>query len=45
MNEENEWDHMMETDAVKGPVEKLTCKEILEAMQKIKSGKTTGWLK
>ena len=32
----------MEADVVEGPVEKVTSKEIVEAMQKIKSGKTTG---
>ena len=38
MNEENKWDHMVETD-VEGPVEKVTCNEIVEAMQRMKSGK------
>ena len=38
----NEWDHMAETDVVKGPVEKVTRNEIAEAMQKVKSGKATG---
>ena len=42
INEENEWDHMMETDVVEGPVEKVARNEIVEAKQKIKSGKTTG---
>ena len=42
MNEENEWDHMVETDVVQGPVEKVVCNEIVEAMQKMKSGKATG---
>ena len=39
MNEENEWDHMVETDVVEGPVEKVACNEIVRAMQKMKSGK------
>ena len=42
MNEENEWDHMVETDVVEGPVEKVARNEIVEAMQKMKSGKATG---
>ena len=33
MNEQNEWDHMVETDVVKGPVEKVTRNEIVKAMQ------------
>ena len=42
MNEENEWDHMVETDVVEGPVEKVARNEIVEAMQRMKSGKATG---
>ena len=42
MNEEKEWNHMVETDVVEGPVEKVACNEIVEAMQKMKSGKATG---
>ena len=42
MNEENEWHHMVETDLVEGPVEKVACNEIVEAMQTMKSGKATG---
>ena len=41
MNEENEWYHMVETDVVERPVEKVARNEIVEAMQKIKSGKAT----
>ena len=41
-NEENEWNHMVETDVVEGPVEKVARNEIVEAMQKMKSGKATG---
>ena len=37
MNEENEWDHMMETEILQGPVEKVAHNEILEAMQRMKS--------
>ena len=42
MNEENQWDHMVETDVVEEPVEKVARNEIVEAMQKMKSGKATG---
>ena len=42
MNEENKWDHMVETDVVEGPVEKVARNKIVEAMQRMKSGKTTG---
>ena len=38
MDEENEWDHMVETDVIKGPVEKVVRNEIVEAMPKMKSG-------
>ena len=37
-NEKNKWDHMVETDVVEGPVEKAASNEIMEAMQKMKSG-------
>ena len=42
MNEENEWDRMVETDLVEGPVEKVVRDEIVEAIQSMKSGKATG---
>ena len=42
MNEKNEWDHMVETDVVEGPVEKVAHNEIVEAMQRMKSGKAAG---
>ena len=42
MNKENEWDHMVETDVVEGPVEKVAHNEIVEAIQSMKSGKATG---
>ena len=41
-NKEKEWYHMVETDVVEGPVEKVARNETVEAMQKIKSGKATG---
>ena len=42
MNEENKWDHMVETNVIEGPIEKVARNEIVEAMQKMKSGKATG---
>ena len=42
MNEENKWDHMVETDVVERPGEKVARNEIVEAMQKMKLGKATG---
>ena len=42
MNKENKWDHMVETDVVERPVEKVARNKIVEPMQKIKSGKATG---
>ena len=41
-NEQNKWDYMVETDVVEGPVEKVARNEIVEAMQRMKSGKATG---
>ena len=41
-NEENEWDRMVETDLVEGPVEKAARNEIVEAIQSMKSRKATG---
>ena len=42
MNEENKWDHMVETDVVEGLVEKVARNKIVEAMKTMKSGKATG---
>ena len=42
INEENEWNHMVETDVVEGPVKKVARNEIVEAMQSMKSEKVTG---
>ena len=42
MNQENEWDHMVEIDVIEGPVEKMARHEIVEAMQRMISGKATG---
>ena len=41
-NEENEWDRMVETDLVEGPVEKVARNKIVEAIQSMKSRKATG---
>ena len=41
MNKENEWDRMVETDLVEGPVEKVARNEMVEAIQSMKSGKAT----
>ena len=42
VNEENKRDHMVESDAVEGPVEKVARNKIVKAMQRMKSGKATG---
>ena len=42
MNKEDEWDHMVETGVVEGPVEKVARNEIVETMQTMKSEKATG---
>ena len=42
MNKENEWDLMLETDLVEGPVEKVARNETVEAIQSMKSGKAAG---
>ena len=45
MNEENEWDQMIETYVVEGPVQKVARNEIVEAMQKMKSERQLDYLK
>jgi len=42
MNEENEWDCMVEADVVEGPVEQVTRKQVVEAIKKMKRGKAVG---
>ena len=42
LNDENKLDHMAETNVVEGPVKNVFGKEIVDVMQKIKSGKATG---
>ena len=41
MNEENEWDQVVESDVVEGPMEKVTRKKIVKVMQKIRLEKAT----
>ena len=42
MNENHEWDHMVETDVVEGPMEKVARNEIVEAIRRMKLGKVIG---
>ena len=42
LNAENEWDQMAEADMVEGPVEGVTYKEVMKAMNKMKLGKAAG---
>ena len=39
MNEENDWDHNVEGDAVEGPVVCVSRKEVLQALNEMKTGK------
>ena len=39
MNEENLWDHNVEGDAVEGPVVCVSREEVLQALNKMKTGK------
>ena len=39
MNEENAWDHKVDSALVEGPVEKVSRKEVREAIRKMKQGK------
>ena len=41
-NEENAWDHNVDAAMVEGPVEKVSRKEVREAIRKMKQGKATG---
>ena len=45
INEKNEWDHMVETDVVEEPVEKVARNEIVEAIQSMKSERQLDHLK
>ena len=42
MNEENAWDHKVDAAMVEGPVEKVSRKEVREAIRKMKRGKAAG---
>ena len=42
LNVENEWDQMAEADMVEGPVEGVTHKELMKAINKMKLGKAAG---
>ena len=42
MNEENDWDHNVEGDAVEGPVVCVSREEVLQALNEIKTGKAPG---
>ena len=39
INKENESDHLIEADAVEGPIENVTLQEFAQEIRKIKSGK------
>ena len=42
MKVENEWDQMVTTDMVEGPVEEVTDEEVMKAMNKMKLRKAAG---
>ena len=42
MNEENHWDHYMEGDTVESPVVCVCRKEVLQALNELKTGKAPG---
>ena len=42
MNEENAWDHKVDAAMVEGPVEKVSRKEVREAIRKMKQEKAEG---
>ena len=42
MNEENAWEYKVDAAMVEGPVEKVSCKEVREAIRKMKQGKAAG---
>ena len=42
MNKENDWDHNVEGDAIEGPVVCVCMKEVLQALNKMKTGKSSG---
>ena len=42
MNEENDWDHNVQGDAVEGPVVCVSREEVLQALDEMKAGKNHG---
>ena len=42
VNQENAWDHKVDAAMVEGPVEKVSCKEVREAIRKMKQEKASG---
>ena len=42
MNEENDWEHNVEADAVEGPVVFVSREEVLQAINEMKTGKAPG---
>ena len=42
MNEKNEWDQNVLADLVEGPVERVSRKEVVKALWKMKAGKAAG---
>jgi hypothetical protein len=42
MNEENEWDGVVDVDVVHGPINRITMKEVMTAIKAMKLGKATG---
>jgi hypothetical protein len=42
MNEENEWDGVVDVDVVHGPIDRVMMKEVMTAIKAMKLGKATG---
>ena len=42
INEENDWDHNVEGDAVEGPVVRESSEEVLQALNEMKTGEAPG---
>ena len=42
MNKENEWDKIIDTDAVEGQIERVMREEIMKAFKYLKIGKAPG---
>ena len=42
MNEENDWDHYVEGDAVEGPVVCVNREDVLQALNEMKTGNAPG---